>query len=195
MRIRGVPYWRIANNYRIRGQIGPSCAFRRRCVASSSEVTHTTKGRCTGTGQRVGYKRVSTVDQVTDRQLDGISLDRVFTEQASGKNTERPELQQLIAYVRDGDTLVIHSRDRLARNLGDLRRLVRDPTGKAVRVEFVKEAMTFTGNDAPDGDADAFEDGRLRRIRASSDPRTPAGRGGSGQGARCLQEPQAGFDR
>jgi DNA invertase Pin-like site-specific DNA recombinase len=101
-----------------------------------------------GTGQRVGYKRVSTVDQVTDRQLDGILLDRVFTEQASGKNTERPELQKLIAYVREGDTLVVHSMDRLARNLDDLRRLVRELTGKGVQVEFVKEVMTFTGEDS-----------------------------------------------
>jgi DNA invertase Pin-like site-specific DNA recombinase len=102
-----------------------------------------------GTGQRVGYKRVSTVEQTTDRQLDGLPLDRVFTEHASGKNTERPELQKLVAYVREGDTLVVHSMDRLARNLDDLRRLVRDLTGKRVRVEFVKEAMTFTGDDAP----------------------------------------------
>lgn len=102
-----------------------------------------------GIGQRVGYKRVSTADQVTDRQLDGIPTDKTFTEQASGKSIERPQLQAAIEYVRDGDTLVVHSMDRLARNLDDLRRLVRKLTGKGVRVEFVKEAMTFTGDDAP----------------------------------------------
>lgn len=102
-----------------------------------------------GTGQRVAYKRVSTVDQVTDRQLDGLVLDHTFTEQASGKDTKRPELQRLIAYVRQGDTVVVHSMDRLARNLDDLRRLVRELTGKGVRVEFAKEAITFTGDDAP----------------------------------------------
>ncbi len=102
-----------------------------------------------GAGQRVGYKRASTLEQGTERQLDGLTLDRVFTEHASGKNTDRPELKKLIAYVREGDTVVVHSMDRLARNLDDLRRLVRELTGKGVRVEFVKEAMTFTGDDAP----------------------------------------------
>ena len=90
-----------------------------------------------GTGQRVGYKRVSTADQVTDRQLDGIPTDKTFTEQASGKSIDRPQLIAAIEYVRDGDTLVVHSMDRLARNLDDLRRLVRELTGKGVRVEFV----------------------------------------------------------
>lgn len=101
------------------------------------------------TGQRIGYKRVSTQDQTNDRQLDGISLDRVFEDYASGKDTGRPELQRALAYVREGDTLIVHSMDRLARNLDDLRRLVRELTGKGVRVEFVKEAMMFTGDDAP----------------------------------------------
>ena len=85
-------------------------------------------------GQRVGYVRVSTVDQNADRQLDGVSLDRVFTDKASGKDTKRPELEALLAYVRDGDTVVVHSMDRLARNLEDLRRLVRELTGRGVRV-------------------------------------------------------------
>jgi hypothetical protein len=67
-------------------------------------------------GQRVGYVRVSTVDQNADRQLEGAALDRVFTDKASGKDTERPDA--LLAYVRDGDTVVVHSMDRLARNLG-----------------------------------------------------------------------------
>ena len=100
-------------------------------------------------GQRVGYVRVSTVDQNADRQLDGVSLDRVFTDKASGKDTKRPELEALLAYVRDGDTVVVHSMDRLARNLEDLRRLVRELTDRGVRVEFIKEALTFTGEDTP----------------------------------------------
>ncbi len=98
-----------------------------------------------GTVQRVGYKRVSTVDQVTDRQLDGVALDKTFIEYASGKSADRPQLQLAIAYAREGDTFVVHSMDRLARNLDDLRRLVRELTSKGVRVVFVKEAMTFTG--------------------------------------------------
>ncbi|WP_280489661.1 recombinase family protein [Nocardia carnea] len=98
---------------------------------------------------RVGYIRVSTVDQNTIRQLAAIEVERTFTDKASGKDTARPKLDELIAYVRDGDTVVVHSMDRLARNLDDLRRLVRTLTGKGARVEFVKESLTFTGEDSP----------------------------------------------
>jgi DNA invertase Pin-like site-specific DNA recombinase len=98
---------------------------------------------------RVGYIRVSTVDQNTIRQLDGIEVERTFTDKASGKDTARPKLDELIAYVRDGDTVVVHSMDRLARNLDDLRQLVRTLTGKGVRVEFVKESLAFTREDSP----------------------------------------------
>jgi DNA invertase Pin-like site-specific DNA recombinase len=99
-------------------------------------------------GQRIGYRRVSTVDQNTARQLDGVELDKVFTDQASGKDTNRPELARALDYVRDGDTLVIHSMDRLARNLEDLRRIVRELTSSGVKVEFVKESLTFAGDDS-----------------------------------------------
>lgn len=99
--------------------------------------------------QRIGYVRVSSFDQNVERQLDGLALDRVFTDKASGKDTARPELQQLLAFAREGDTVVVHSMDRLARNLDDLRKLVKQLTEKGVRVEFVKEAMTFTGDDNP----------------------------------------------
>lgn len=99
-------------------------------------------------GHRVGYQRVSTVDQNTARQLDGVQLDKVFTDKASGKDTNRPELARALEYAREGDTLVVHSMDRLARNLEDLRRIVRELTGKGVRVEFVKESLAFTGEDS-----------------------------------------------
>jgi DNA invertase Pin-like site-specific DNA recombinase len=99
--------------------------------------------------QRVGYVRVSTLDQNTDRQLDGIELDRVFTDKASGKDTKRPQLQAALDYVRDGDTLVVHSMDRLARNAEDLLRLVRELTGRGVTVEFIKNHLTFSGKSEP----------------------------------------------
>lgn len=98
---------------------------------------------------RVGYTRVSTIDQNLDRQLDGIPVDRVFADKISGKNTHRPALEELLEYVRAGDIVVVHSMDRLARNLDDLRQLVRTLTGRGVRVEFVKESLTFTGDDSP----------------------------------------------
>ncbi len=100
-------------------------------------------------GQRVGYIRVSSFDQNPERQLENVSVDRVFTEKASGKDTRRPELESLLAFVREGDTLVVHSMDRLARNLDDLRRLVQKLTKRRVRIEFIKENLTFTGEDSP----------------------------------------------
>lgn len=98
---------------------------------------------------RVGYVRVSTVDQNTVRQLDGVEVEKTYTDTASGKDAARPQLEELIGYVRGGDTVIVHSMDRLARNLDDLRRLVRLLTSKGVRVEFVKEQLTFTGEDSP----------------------------------------------
>jgi DNA invertase Pin-like site-specific DNA recombinase len=99
--------------------------------------------------KRVGYIRVSSVDQHTERQLEGQDLDKTFTDQASGKDTKRPQLQACLDYIREGDVLVVHSMDRLARNLDDLRRMVQDLTGKGVHVQFVKENLTFTGEDSP----------------------------------------------
>ena len=98
--------------------------------------------------KRVGYIRVSTLDQNTERQLDGQDLDKVFTDKASGKDTDRPQLKAALDYLRDGDVLVVHSMDRLARNLDDLRRIVLGLTSKGVLVEFVKERLTFTGEDS-----------------------------------------------
>lgn len=100
-------------------------------------------------GQRIGYVRVSTLDQNEKRQLDGQVLDRVFTDKASGRDTARPQLTELLRFARDGDTVIVHSMDRLARNLDDLRALVHSFTQKGVRVEFVKESLVFTGEDSP----------------------------------------------
>lgn len=100
-------------------------------------------------GQVVGYRRVSSLLQNTERQLDGIILDEVFEDKLSGKDTERPALQAMLKHTRRGDTVVVHSMDRLARNLDDLRMLVKDMTGRGVKVQFVKESLTFTGDDSP----------------------------------------------
>ena len=100
-------------------------------------------------GKRIGYVRVSSFDQNPERQLEGIQVDRVFTDKASGKDTQRPQLDMLLDFVREDDTVVVHSMDRLARNLDNLRRLVQELTGRGIRVEFVKEGLTFTGEDSP----------------------------------------------
>src|SRR6202795_2847598 len=96
------------------------------------------------TGQRVGYRRVSTADQNKARELDGVPLDKLFEDKLSGKDRERPQLKACLDFVRDGDTLIVHSMDRLARNLVDLCQLVKELTAKGVTVEFVKEHLTFT---------------------------------------------------
>lgn len=100
-------------------------------------------------GKRIGYVRVSSFDQNPERQLEGIQVDRVFTDKASGKDVQRPQLDMLLDFVREDDTVVVHSMDRLARNLDNLRKLVQDLTGRGIRVEFVKEGLTFTGEDSP----------------------------------------------
>lgn len=99
-------------------------------------------------GKRIGYVRVSSIDQNTARQLDGVQVERVFTDKASGKDTNRPQLKAALDYLRDGDVLVVHSMDRLARNIADLLRTVESLNTRAVAVEFVKEGLTFTGDDS-----------------------------------------------
>lgn len=98
-------------------------------------------------GQQIGYVRVSSAEQNNARQLDGIALDRVFSDKASGKDTNRPQLTAALGFVREGDTLTVHSMDRLARNLSDLKEIVLSLTRRGVAVRFVKESLTFTGED------------------------------------------------
>lgn len=97
--------------------------------------------------KNVGYVRVSTIDQNEKRQLDGIKLDKTFTDKASGKDTNRPQLQQMLSYVREGDMIHVHSFDRLARNLEDLRKIVHSVTNKGVTITFKTENLTFKGDD------------------------------------------------
>lgn len=97
----------------------------------------------------VGYIRVSSADQNTDRQLDGIELDKVYEEKISGKDRERPQLKLCLEYLREGDTLLVHSMDRLARNLKDLLNIVHELTDKNVKVKFVSENLEFAGKDSP----------------------------------------------
>lgn len=96
------------------------------------------------TGQHVGYIRVSSIDQNTIRQLDGISLNKTFTEKLSGKDTQRPILQECLSYIRQGDTLHVHSIDRLARNAKDLLNLVEQILAKGATVSFNKNNLVFS---------------------------------------------------
>ena len=100
-------------------------------------------------GKHIGYIRVSSIDQNTARQLDGIMLDKIFTDTCSGKDTHRPGLVACLDYLREGDVLHIHSIDRLARNLQDLLHLIESLNARAVAVVFHKEGLTFSGKEDP----------------------------------------------
>ena len=96
---------------------------------------------------RIGYVRVSSADQSTERQLTDQKLTVTFTDKASGKNADRPQLQAMLAgNWPEGSTVVVHSMDRLARSLSDLLRIVEQLTSKGIAVHFVKECKTFRGD-------------------------------------------------
>lgn len=101
------------------------------------------------TGQIIGYRRVSSLDQTTARQLADIELDEVFEDKLSGKSTDRPALSAMIKHARKGDTVVCHSMDRMARNLKDLKNIVEELVAKGVQVRFEKENLTFSGKADP----------------------------------------------
>ncbi|RUP35184.1 MAG: recombinase family protein [Curvibacter sp.] len=113
--------------------------------------------------QEVGYVRVSSADQNTQRQLAEVKLDKTFEDKASGKDTHRPQLQACLAHLREGDTLHVHSMDRLARNLDDLRKLVDGLTARGVSVRFHKEQLTF----APVRDGDDPAQASMARLMLS----------------------------
>lgn len=101
------------------------------------------------THQTIGYKRVSSESQNTSRQLSGIKLDKEFVDIMSGYTKERKGLDDCIDYVREGDTLIIDSIDRLARNLHDLQEIVNKLISKGVSVQFIQERLNFTAKEDP----------------------------------------------
>ena len=96
---------------------------------------------------KVGYIRVSAIDQNTERQevaLKELNVNKIFTEKLSGKNTNRPELHKMLDYVREGDTLYIESISRLARSTKDLLSLVQILQEKGVDLVSLKENIDTT---------------------------------------------------
>ena len=124
-----------------------------------------------------------------DRQLDGVAVDRTFTDSASGRSTGRPQLEAMLAFVRDGDTVVVHSMDRLARNLDDLRATVRNLTTRGVRVQFMKEQLTFNGDDTAIATLMPIGDGCVRRVRTRTDQRAATRRDRTRQTTRGIPRP------
>lgn len=98
---------------------------------------------------QIGYIRVSTVEQNTERQLLNLKLDKVFTDKCSGKDTNRPALKHLIEYTREGDVIHCHDISRMARSTEDLLRLVKEFTAKNITLKFHKESLTFDGTNNP----------------------------------------------
>ena len=109
---------------------------------------------------RVGYRRVSSVDQSLARQDLG-DCERIFEEKLSGASADRPALQDMIAFVRSGDEVVVHSIDRLARNLMDLQNIIQQLNNKGVSVYFITESLTFSS-----GGGSAFQTLQLQMLGA-----------------------------
>ena len=97
----------------------------------------------------IGYIRVSSCGQRTDRQLEGVALDRVFMDKTSGKNMDRPDFQACLRALRAGDMLHVHSIDRLTRSLQDLLSILEDMADRNVTVKFYKENLVFGGESSP----------------------------------------------
>lgn len=115
-------------------------------VTISSDLNKHKQTRAFLMGQTIGYIRVSTIAQNTDRQLDGVALDRIFEEHASAKTMTRPKLEEMLEFVREGDTVIVHDISRLARNIRDLHDLVERITKLGVTLKFYKEGLIFTGD-------------------------------------------------
>jgi DNA invertase Pin-like site-specific DNA recombinase len=101
----------------------------------------------------IAYLRVSSTDQNTDRQLApkcAQQFTKIFEDKTSGKNTDRPALKECLEYLREGDTLWVHSIDRLARSLQDLQNLIDSLLAKGVIVKFFKEGLTFQNHGTQD---------------------------------------------
>lgn len=96
----------------------------------------------------VAYRRVSSISQSLDRQLvDQDNIEKVFEEKVSGASRNRPALEEMIAFVREGDTVVVHALDRLGRDIRDLLNIVNELNAKGVAVEFISERLRFSNDD------------------------------------------------
>lgn len=97
----------------------------------------------------INYIRVSTASQNTDRQLVGVECEKTFIDKCSGKDTNRPQFNLMMDYVREGDQINVHELSRLARNTRDLLDIVSGLNNRGVSVRFVKENLNFTGDNDP----------------------------------------------
>ena len=99
---------------------------------------------------KIGYIRISTADQNTARQellMEQLGVDEVYIDRMSGKNTNRPELQKMMEHVRRGDTVIVESISRFARNTRDLLELVEQLGGEVVKIIFLMELAGLHGRE------------------------------------------------
>ncbi|TFI50685.1 recombinase family protein [Micrococcus endophyticus] len=102
-------------------------------------------------GHTIAYTRVSSAGQTPERQAElAAGCEKVFSEKASAKTRNPPQLTALIDYASEGDTVRVYSVDRLARDLRDLDDVVRQPLDKGVRLEFIKERIAFSLTETAD---------------------------------------------
>lgn len=97
----------------------------------------------------IGYVRVSTVEQNEARQVEALKqydIERWYKEKVSAKDTNRPKLQEMLSFVREGDTIYIHSFDRLARNTIDLLTIIEELKEKNVKLVSIKDNIDFNSN-------------------------------------------------
>ena len=113
---------------------------------------------------KIGYRRVSTVEQKFDRQDLGADIERVFEEKESGGTAERKALQEMIAFARSGDEVIVYSIDRLARNLRDLQQIIEELNNKEVTITFLSERLSFNADSS-----DAFAKLQLQMLGAFSE--------------------------
>ena len=109
----------------------------------------------------VGYRRVSSIDQSLERQDLGSDCEKIFEEKVSGRNIERPELQRMLEFIREGDEVRVWSIDRLGRSLTDLASLVEHITKKGASIRFISERMEFAS-----GENDPFKTLQFQLLAA-----------------------------
>lgn len=104
------------------------------------------------TGQLVGYARVSTTGQNLDRQvaqLQKAGATEIYKEKISGASRERPQLEEMLRYLRKGDQLIVTSMDRLERSFLDLHTIIDDLISRGVSVRFLRESQTYSSHSDP----------------------------------------------
>src|SRR5512133_1019319 len=93
---------------------------------------------------KIGYARVSTVEQNLDMQEDALEAskcDKIFTDKASGARTDRQGLQQALDTLRSGDILVVYKLDRIGRSLKDLIAIITDLTERSIQIVSIKDSI------------------------------------------------------